>query len=59
MKIISFTLEAMVAFLFEKWSELYIRYCEVNIAEEKVIRAQEPLQSIWLCQVAGKGVVNI
>lgn len=59
MKIISFTLEAMIAFLFEKWSELYMRYSEVNIAEEKVIRVQEPLQSFVLCTKAGKGGVNI
>ncbi|OGL30405.1 hypothetical protein A3F37_00835 [Candidatus Saccharibacteria bacterium RIFCSPHIGHO2_12_FULL_41_12] len=59
MKIIAFTLEALVAFLFEKCNELYMRYCEVNLAKEKVARVQESLQSSWLCQVAGKGGVKL
>lgn len=52
-----YTLEARMDFLFEKWNELYRRYSEVNLGEEKFIVAQEPLRSSLLCKLAGKGGV--
>lgn len=56
--LLKFTLETRMNFLFEKWSEPYMRYGEVNLAKEKFIVAQEPLWSSPDCSgLAGKGGV--
>lgn len=48
----SYALEDKTAFLFEKWSELYRWYSEVNLTKEKVVLSQENLWSFWSNQKA-------
>jgi hypothetical protein len=43
-----------IVFIFEKHSEMYIRYIEVSIAEEKTIIAQKLFQYGQLRWMAGK-----
>jgi len=52
----TFALEYRINFLFEKWNKSYIRYDEVNLAEEKLILCQEPFRcNPELSGLAGRG----
>lgn len=52
MATIIYAIETIITFLFEKHSELYMKYSEASIAKEKVIIVQEFFWSFWLCQKA-------